>query len=132
MDTRFIMWIHPLVQLIATVAGFTAMYWGVKRFQMVHLKQKVIFPWKNHVLWGSIALALWAIGLGLGLLFAHLGWGAILITDVHYMVAFAVAPLCVTAYSTVCILDRYKKKRTVLNVVHGVNNLLLCLCICIG
>lgn len=130
MDSRIMMWIHPIIQVIATIAGFMAMYWGIKRFRMVHLKQKVMFPWKQHVHWGSIALAVWALGLGLGLLFAHLGWGSILVTDIHYMIGFAVAPLCVTAYLTGFILDRYKKKRTVLNIVHGVNNALLCLLIC--
>ncbi|MFV0349454.1 MAG: DUF4079 family protein [Halodesulfovibrio sp.] len=131
MDTRFIMWIHPIIQLIATIAGFAAMYWGFRRFQMIHLKHKVMFPWKQHVRWGSIALLLWTAGLGLGLLFAHLGWGSILVTDIHYMIGFAVAPLCVTAYATGFAMDKYKKKRTLLNVVHGVNNLLLCLLICI-
>lgn len=131
MDTRIIMWIHPFIQVIATIAGFAAMYWGFKRFQMVHLKQKVMFPWKKHVRWGTVALIVWAIGLALGLIFAQMGWGSMLVTDMHYMVAFAVAPLCVTAFVTGIILDKYKKKRTVLNVVHGVNNLLLCLLICI-
>lgn len=131
MDTRIIMWIHPVMQTAATIAGFAAMYWGFRRFQMLHLKQKVQFPWKSHVRWGTVALLLWAVGLGVGLLAAHTGWGSVLITQVHYMVAFAVAPLCVTAYATGYVMDKYKKKRTVLNVVHGLNNLLLCLLICI-
>ncbi len=131
MDSRLIMWIHPFIQVVATLAGFVAMYWGVRRFQMVHLKQKVPFPWKQHVRLGSFALCIWTLGLGIGLLAAHQGWGSIMVTDIHYMVGFAVAPLCVTAYITGTIMDKRKKKRTVLNVVHGVNNLLLCLLICV-
>lgn len=126
MDTRIMMWIHPLIQIVATIAGFTAMYWGFRRFLTVHMKQKLVFPWRRHVLWGTIGLGLWGIGLGLGLVFADAGWGAIMITDIHYKIGFAVAPLCITAFVTGWIMDRHKQKRTVLNVFHGLNNLLLC------
>ena len=128
-DTRWYMWVHPALQITATVIGFIVMYWGWKRFQMAHLKKKVMFPWKKHVFWGSIVLLVWALELPIGLAMAQLGWGAILVTDLHYMVAFAITPLCVTAYVTGYFLDRYKKKRKLLPIVHGVNNLILCLLI---
>lgn len=127
MDTRWFMWFHPALQMFATVAGLIVMYWGCKRFMMAHMKKKAMFPWKKHVRWGTVVLLIWVVGLGLGLLFADMGWGAILVTEIHYLVAFAIAPLCVTAYVTGYILDKYKKKRTVLPLVHGVNNLILCL-----
>lgn len=125
-DTRWYMWFHPLLQLCVTVIGFIALYWGWKRFQMKHLKKRVMFPWKKHVFWGTVALAIWILGLGLGLAFAQLGWGSMLITEIHYIVAFAMAPLCIIGYVTGYILDKYKKKRTVLPIVHAVNNIVLC------
>ncbi len=131
MDTRIIMWVHPLLQVVATVVGLVAMYWGIRRFQMTHLHHKIVFPWKRHVVWGTLALVLWLLGPVTGLYFAHIGWGSMFVTDIHYVLAFALVPLCLLGYGTGYVLDRHKKRRTVLNVVHGVNNLLLCIVVCV-
>ena len=41
------------------------------------------------------------------------------------------APLCIIGYVTGYILDKYKKKRTVLPIVHAVNNIVLCVLACV-
>ncbi|MFV0422791.1 DUF4079 domain-containing protein [Oleidesulfovibrio sp.] len=120
-----IMWIHPILQLLATVAGCYVLYLGFHRFMMLHMNRKMPFDWKKHVYWGKIAIGIWMIGLALGLFFAWVGWGVILITDWHYLIAFMVIPTGICAFVTGYILDKYKKRRKLLPLLHGLNNLLL-------
>jgi hypothetical protein len=123
------MWIHPALQLFATIAGGYVFYLGIRRFMMLHMKKKVPFNWKGHVLWGKIAIALWIAGMGLGLFFAWMGWGAMLITGWHYIAGFIIIPLAAAGFATGYVLDKYKKKRAVLPLAHGINNLVLMLLI---
>ena len=72
--------IHPTIQAIAILLASFAFLTGLQRFRAFHLKQKVIFPWKRHVLIGRIALALLLFGLILGFAMVRLHWGHNLMT----------------------------------------------------
>jgi len=117
------LWIHPTLQMLATLLGLWVMEMGLRRFLFVHLgRKKVLFPWKRHVLLGKIALVIWLAGLVVGVLALKYAYGVWNITGIHLNVAVAVAALAGTGYATGHILDKYKKKRSVLHIVHGLNN----------
>lgn len=122
-----VMWIHPVLQLIATAIGCYVFYLGFRRFIIKHFNKIGVFNWKKHVYWGKVAIILWVIGLGVGLLFAWVGWNTILITDWHYIGAFAIIPVAAGGFISGHILDKYKKRRKLLPLFHGLNNLILML-----
>ncbi|WP_319469112.1 DUF4079 family protein [uncultured Pseudodesulfovibrio sp.] len=119
------LWIHPAIQLIATVAGFYAAYLGGERFLSQHVGLRTQFLWKRHVLFGRIAMLLWLGGLLGGLIIARLKWQVNFITGEHYEVAFAMVPLLVVGVVSGIYMDRRKAKRTALPILHGACNLLL-------
>ena len=53
-----LLWMHPLMQVCAAVLGVWAMWQGLKRVAML-LGKKTLFPWKQHVKLGTLALVLW-------------------------------------------------------------------------
>lgn len=53
-------WMHPVLQVLATLVGLYALYLGRIRFQTAHLGRKAVFPWKAHIQWGAAALFVWA------------------------------------------------------------------------
>ena len=56
-----LLWLHPLMQVFAAVLGVWAMWQGLKRVAML-LGKKTLFPWKQHVKYGTLALVLWLLG----------------------------------------------------------------------
>lgn len=119
----FLLYSHPIIQLFALSLGFLAMYQGYKRFAMKRGK-KIIFPWKQHVKFGSYALILWVIG-GLGFYVTHTIFGMTHITDLHAEVAWYVISLSVFGLGTGFIMNKYKKKRNWMPALHGIANILL-------
>lgn len=119
------LWSHPLVQLFALVCSIPAVLFGWKRFLAAHCGQKCLFPWKQHVRWGTYAIGLWLGGGLLGSLLAWVYWHNLFLTGVHAYVGLLMLPLCLTGYATGHRLDAVKKRRRWLPLVHGVNNLLL-------
>ena len=65
-----LLWLHPLMQVCAAVLGVWAMWQGMKRAAMLYGKKKMLFPWKQHVRLGTLALVLWILG-GLGFYVTH-------------------------------------------------------------
>jgi len=118
-------WIHPVLQFVATLIGLYAMYLGWVRFQAAHMGRKMVFPWKPHVKWGTVALGIWAAGSLLGLAVARLAWSSVFITGAHAWVGLLMVPLCAVGYLTGQRMDVVKKRRKLLPLVHGANNLLL-------
>ncbi|AAS96287.1 DUF4079 family protein [Nitratidesulfovibrio vulgaris] len=119
------LWSHPLVQVIALVLSVPAVLFGWKRFLAVHCGQKCVFPWKQHVRWGTYAIALWLGGGLLGSLLVWFYWRNLFLTGVHAYVGLVMLPLCVIGYMTGYRLDKEKRRRKWLPLVHGVNNLVL-------
>jgi hypothetical protein len=121
------MWLHPVLQSTALILGLYTLYLGWRRFAFAHLGHKVMFPWKRHVILGSVVLAVWGPGLLLGLGMAWEAWNMVFLTGLHYQVAMAMTPLMVFGYLSGLVMHRHKAKRRVLPLAHAVNNLLLVL-----
>lgn len=119
------LWIHPSLQLIATLLGVYAMYLGTDRFLAQHVGMKRQFKWNLHVTIGRVVIILWMAGLIGGLAIAKLKWNANFVTGLHYKTAFAMFPLMVIGAVTGMFMDRKKAQRTLLPLIHGVCNTIL-------
>ena len=118
-----LIWLHPLMQALAALIGLWAMWQGWKRFAMTH-GRKVIFPWKSHVRWGSAALILWTLG-ALGFYVTLTAFGSTHITGLHAILAWYVIALSLFGLGSGYVMNRWKKRRKWLPLVHGGVNVVL-------
>ena len=116
---------HPVIQVLATLLAGYVLWLGLQRFRSLHWRQKVAFKWKAHVNLGIVTLGLWLAGLVGGLVMARVWWHGFLITGTHGKVALAMLPLLLFGLFSGLYMDRRKKKRRALPLLHGSNNLLL-------
>lgn len=121
--SEILLWLHPVMQVLAALIGCYAMWQGWKRVQMQR-GVKIIFPWKQHVRWGAVALILWSLG-ALGFYVTHDLFGSTHITGLHAQLAWPIIALSIFGLATGYIMDKYKKKRKILPIVHGIVNVLL-------
>ena len=122
----FLVWVHPLVQAGAALAGFWAMWQGYKRIRML-LGKKSIFPWKQHVKLGTWSLILWTLG-ALAFYTTHVVFGYAHVTGLHASLAWPIIALSLFGLASGYIMNRFKKKRKWLPIFHGISNTaLLCL-----
>lgn len=117
--------IHPIVQFSAFMLALYAFSLGVQRFRSRHLKQKTVFKWKRHAILGQIVLGAWPAGMLGGMTMVYLYWHGFLITGSHARVALFMAPLIIFGFFSGVYMDRNKKQRKVLPMLHGLNNLIL-------
>lgn len=125
-ESNLHLYIHPAIQLLGIYFGFTALYWGGMRFVAVHHKILLGFPWKQHVLYGKIAIFLWLAGIGVGVYFAKAEWSYYRITGDHFVVGMATIPFLLSSFISGYWMDTYKKRRNYLSIAHGVSGFLLC------
>lgn len=118
------LWIHPLLQLAATGLALYVLSLGWVRFQVNHLGKKGKFMWMDHVRLGKYAHILWMAGLVLGLYAVGQEWGDNGITGNHYWIGQLLMPCIAVGYVTGFIMDRDKKKRPYLPLIHGFFNTL--------
>jgi hypothetical protein len=117
--------IHPIIQASATLLSLYVLYLGLMRFRFLHLKHKTAFNWQRHVRLGEIVIPLWLVGLVGGLIMTRLTWPAFLITGIHAFVGLSMAPFLIFGLMSGLYMNRVKKKRTWLPLIHGMNNLLV-------
>lgn len=120
-----IFWVHPLTQGLAVIIGLLAMWQGVIRVRML-CGQKVIFPWRDHVRWGTIGLLLWTAG-AYGFYVTHSYFGGTHITGIHATLAWPIMGLSILGLITGYIMNKYKRKRFWLPLIHGCGNTILML-----
>ena len=121
-----LLWLHPLIQAGAALIGFWAMWQGIKRVQML-LGKKIIFPWKQHVKLGTWGLCLWTLG-ALAFYTTHAVFGRAHITGLHAYLAWPIIALSLFGLASGYVMDRRKKKRKWLPMMHGLSNsILVCL-----
>lgn len=123
MIAEVLIWFHPLMQVFAAVLGIWAMFQGIQRIRML-MGVKLIFPWKKHVKLGTLALSLWILG-ALGFYVTLDLFGETHITGLHAELAWPVVGLSFLGLITGYIMDKYKKKRKILPLIHGICNIIL-------
>jgi len=114
--------IHPIFQSAGIMIVLYVMKLGISRFRMVHLKQKTSFNWKNHVRFGIVATVIWLMGAFGGLFMVKTSWHGILITGSHAKVGLIMIPFILFAICSGVYMDRNKKKRKILPLVHAICN----------
>jgi nitric oxide reductase large subunit len=98
---------------------------GVQRFRLLHLSQKTVFRWKRHVILGEIALGTLLGGMLGGMTMVYVYWHGLLITGTHGKVALIMAPFIIFSGASGLYMNRNKKKRKALPLIHGLSNLVL-------
>ena len=117
--------VHPFWQATATLLALYTFWLGLNRARFNHLGQKAVFKWKSHVKAGLITLLGWlAGGLG-GLVMVAVTWPVIGITGDHFRGAVVMAPLIGFGLVSGLYMNARKKKRSLLPLLHGFNNLVL-------
>jgi hypothetical protein len=117
--------IHPFIQATAILLAIYTFLTGLQRFRAFHLKQKVVFPWKRHVLIGRVTFALLLIGLVLGFAMVRFHWGHNLMTFGHGIMALVMVPFILFGILSGHVLARKGSHPPTLRILHGLNNTLL-------
>lgn len=120
------LWIHPIIQVCAIGLAWYVFYLGTQRFRFLHLHQETSFRWRRHVVLGGIALGVLLAGIAGGMTMVHMHWQGFLITGIHGdMGLFIMAPFIVFGTGTGLYMNYRKKKRRILPLIHGLNNLIV-------
>lgn len=120
-----LLFIHPIIQFLATLLALYVFYLGVQRFRFFQMNQKTVFKWKRHVALGKMALGVWLVGMVSGMTMVYLYWHGFLITGAHGKGALVLLPLVIFGLVSGLYMDRNKKKRGVFPFIHGLNNLVV-------
>ncbi|MDW7773340.1 MAG: hypothetical protein SCH71_10660 [Desulfobulbaceae bacterium] len=122
---KFILSLHPGMQLIAILLAYYAGYLGLQRARSLHFGRQVVFPRKRHALTGAIALLVLLGGFFGGFITAslflqgHAHDG----TDLHKSVALIILPLLVLGLATGYYIYKHPGKQRIFSIIHGLNNL---------
>lgn len=122
---KFVLSIHPFLQLTAILLSFYAGYLGIQRGRSLHLGQKVPFARERHIMVGSLALIMLLGGFVGGLVMVarvlkqQFGHG------LHLQVGFVILPLLVIGLFTGFFIYLNPKPRKILPAIHGMNNLVI-------
>lgn len=116
---------HPVWQGAFTLLTLYVLYLGYQRFRFNHLGQTAEFKWKRHVTLGLIAMGAMLAGLVGGYINARITWPGVLITGLHGYVGLAMIPFLILGAATGWFMDRRKKRRKALSLIHGLIGLLV-------
>jgi uncharacterized membrane protein YozB (DUF420 family) len=122
-----LLWVHPFWQIAAIALGFYVFYLGWARFAAASLGRKKTFLWKRHVTAGKVALYAWIYGALVGAAASWVQWRSPGVTGTHFWIGAAIVLLSIFGYWSGLRMDTHKKRRKVLPILHGANNLLLLL-----
>ena len=92
------LWIHPIFQFLVFILACYVFYLGSQRFRSLHLKQRVTFKWKRHVVSGQIALGVFLAGMVGGIVMVYACWRNYFITGLHARVAIILVPLIIFGF----------------------------------
>jgi len=119
------LWLHPVIQFLATLMAFYVFFLAWPRFKILHLGKKEKFEWKKHVFWGRIVVIVMLAGLVLGRVAVHYHWEMSPVFLTHNQGAMIMIPFLLISYITGTVMDKKKQKRFWLPVIHGANNLVV-------
>lgn len=118
------LWLHPLLQFMATILALYVLSLGWVRFQANHFSSgtKAEFSWAEHVKYGKFVHIFWMSGLVLGLYMVGASWGQNAIMGTHYWVGQSMM-LCIGGgYATGWMMDNRKQERKYLPMAHAFFN----------
>ncbi|MBW1814032.1 MAG: DUF4079 domain-containing protein [Deltaproteobacteria bacterium] len=119
--------IHPIFQSVGIIIALYVIKLGISRFRIVHLKQKTRFNWKYHVRFGITATTIWLVGILGGLYIVKTSWYGLFITGYHAKMAIFLIPFILFSISSGIYMDKRKKKRTMLPLIHAISNTVMLL-----
>lgn len=130
MYLRYLLFIHPLWQVSATLLGLYAAWLGSRRLRSLHLGGQASFPRARHILVGKIAICALLAGAAGGMLLARWAWRAWFITGPHAWIGLSAAGLLIFGLLAGLYLERRPAPRKALPLAHGLANLAaLALCL---
>ena len=115
-------YVHPLIQVAATLAAVYLLYLGSRRFRSLHLGQKTSFNRKLHIRLGRPALIVMGLGVLGGLLFVRWAWHGWLITGPHGYLGLAALPLLLFGLISGWSLAARPRPGKTLPLLHGLAN----------
>ena len=115
--------IHPILQFLAILLALYVFYLGLQRFRSLHLHQTVVFPWKRHAVLGETALGVLLAGMVGGMAVVYLYRHGVFLTGIHGEVALMMVPFMIFGLVSGLYMNRKKKQRRILPLIHGLNNL---------
>jgi len=121
----FVLFIHPILQLLTFILACYVLYLGLQRFFSLHLEWNVPFRWKRHVVSGIFALATFLAGMAGGIVVVYTFWRSYFITGLHAKVALVLLLLLSFGMLSGLYMNFRKKKRKWLPLLHAANNVIL-------
>ena len=119
--------IHPLLQLVAIGMAIYAAWLGLHRAKALHFGKLDRFQRDLHVLAGSLALMMMLGGAAGGLIMVSRYLNRPMLGALHGQAAMGMLPFLIFGLFTGFYLYLYPAKRTILPLVHAINNLTLIL-----
>jgi hypothetical protein len=95
------------------------------------MNQRALFRWKQHVVFGEIALGMWLAGLIGGAVTVYVSWRGFFITGTHGEVALVMAPFIIFSLVSGLYMHYKKRARKILPLVHGLSSLVVLILACV-
>ncbi len=121
----FKMYFHPALQAAVVLTSLVVLWLGIKRFAATSLGKKTGFNWKLHVRLGAVVLVAALAGAGGGLIVARGYWSVWVYPETHPILGLIAVPFILFGGITGWYMNFRKKRRRVLPLIHGLNNLVL-------
>lgn len=124
---RLVLMGHPVMMGAAILLALATLRMGVQRFRFNTLGHKVRFEWKTHTRYGYTVFFVWLAGMAAGSILVKVQWGQFGATGLHRVVAYYMFALILFGLGTGYLMDRFKKQRKWLPLLHGLGNTVLVL-----
>ncbi len=115
-------YVHPVIQVIVTLAAVYLLYLGSSRFRSLHLGHKTAFNRRRHISLGRPALVVMILGAVGGLIFVRWAWRGWLITGPHGFLGLAALPLILFGLASGWYMAARPRARKTLPLLHGLVN----------
>lgn len=119
------LYIHPAIQIIATLLAIYALVLALPRFISLHLGNKRRFARERHIRVGELSLSLMILGAFGGLIMVRIYGNDWLLTGEHGIHGLIMLPFMLFGFISGLYMARSPQRRKVLPLIHGLNNLLV-------
>ncbi|MFH1058438.1 MAG: DUF4079 family protein [Pseudomonadota bacterium] len=119
------LYIHPVIQVIAVLLTIYALFLGLPRLVSLHLGRKRRFARQRHIRVGELALSLMILGTLGGLIMVRIYWHGWLLTGEHGENGLIMLPFMLFGLISGLYMARSPQRRKALPLIHALNNLLV-------